>query len=227
MTEASAPIAIDDAAVLWSTPVAERGERPLLVLLHGYNSDETDLFGLAPYLPLEPTIASLRAPLDAGYGYAWFPLAFGEDGRAIEDAGAPDGTGRGGAATAAVLDWVDRLDPVPTSIGLLGFSQGGAIALELLRARPEAFAYAGVLAGFADEGERAGDERLRKLRPPVFWGRGTRDEVIPASAVARTQAWLPEHATLVEGIYEGLGHQLSEAELADLVEFLRRRFRAA
>ena len=57
---------IDDEAVLWSASSADRAGRPLLVLLHGFNSHEGDLFGLAPYLPLAPAIASLRAPIDAG-----------------------------------------------------------------------------------------------------------------------------------------------------------------
>ena len=60
--------------MIWSASVADRTGRPLLVLLHGYNSNEGDLFGLAPYLPLEPAIASLRAPIFTGYGNAWFPL---------------------------------------------------------------------------------------------------------------------------------------------------------
>ena len=65
---------VDDEAVLWSASAADREGRPLLFLLHGYNSNEGDLFGLAPYLPLEPAIASLRAPIFTGYGHAWFPL---------------------------------------------------------------------------------------------------------------------------------------------------------
>ena len=67
-------VRVDDEAVLWSASAADRAGRPLLLLLHGYNSNEGDLFGLTPYLPLEPAIASLRAPLYTGYGHAWFPL---------------------------------------------------------------------------------------------------------------------------------------------------------
>jgi len=206
---------IDDEAVLWSASPSDRAGRPLLVLLHGFNSHEGDLFGLAPYLPLAPAIASLRAPIDAGYGYAWFPLlAQGED-QALESAD---------QATTAIVDWLDRVAPDTTSIGLLGFSQGGAMALELLRRAPDRFAFAVSLAGFALPDVRDGDERMSQLAPPVFWGRGTDDEVIPAASVARTQAWLPEHADLDARIYEGLGHSVSERELADVTGFLRARY---
>ena len=65
---------IDESAIIWSAPESERAGRPLLVLLHGYGSHEGDLFGLSPHLPLQPVIASVRAPLRAGPGYAWYGL---------------------------------------------------------------------------------------------------------------------------------------------------------
>lgn len=49
--------------VLWSSPAQERGDRPLLVLLHGYGSHEGDLFGLVPHLPSAFVVAAVRAPL--------------------------------------------------------------------------------------------------------------------------------------------------------------------
>ena len=94
------------------------------------------------------------------------------------------------------------------------------MALELLRRAPERFAFAVSLAGFALPGERDGDERMAQLAPPVFWGRGTADGVIPEASVARTQEWLPAHSTLDERIYEGLGHSVSELELADVAAFI-------
>ena len=121
---------IDADAVLWSAPERERAGRPLLVLLHGYGSHEGDLFSLAPALPLSPVIASLRAPMTAGSGNAWFPLSFETDQQELEP--------NADAAADAVLDWLDTTQA--TSIGLLGFSQGGATALQLLRLSPERFA---------------------------------------------------------------------------------------
>lgn len=211
-------VRVDDEAVLWSASAADRAGRPLLLLLHGYNSNEGDLFGLTPYLPLEPAIASLRAPLYTGYGHAWFPLV--AEGAELSVEGAD-------AATDAILDWLDRAAPGAAPIGLLGFSQGGAMALELLRRAPERFAFAVSLAGFALPGERDGDERMSQLAPHVFWGRGTVDGVIPVASVARTQAWLPAHSTLDERIYEGVGHSVSDRELADVAAFIRARFAPA
>lgn len=204
---------IDESAIIWSAPAAERADRPLLVLLHGYGSHEGDLFGLAPHLPLQPVIASLRAPLRAGPGYAWYPL----------DTATLESRSEGAdAAARGLLQWLDGVQAA--SVGLLGFSQGGAMSIQLMRHAPERFAFAVSLAGFVVPGAAPADDRLAALAPPVFWGRGTNDPVIPASFVAATQRWLPHHVTLTERIYEGVGHSVSEAELADVLTFLRAQY---
>jgi phospholipase/carboxylesterase len=213
-------VRVDDEAVLWSASEADREGRPLLLLLHGYNSDEGDLFGLAPYLPLEPAIASLRAPLAADFGYAWFP-------RVVDDTTGHVGSDGAEDTAQAIIEWLDRAAPDVASVGLLGFSQGAAMALELVRHAPERFAFAVNLAGFALGGERAGDERMSRLAPPVFWGRGADDPVIPDAMIEQTQMWLPAHARLDERIYEGLGHAVSDREIADVAAFIRARYAPA
>ncbi|MGV8885448.1 MAG: alpha/beta hydrolase [Microbacteriaceae bacterium] len=202
---------IDSDAVMWSAPERERAGRPLLVLLHGFGSHEGDLFGLTPFLPLEPVIASVRAPHSEGYGYSWFPLA-----GTAHDQERRDGAD---ATVAALLDWLDTTSA--TSVGLLGFSQGAATALQLLRHAPERFSYVVQLAGFAIDGTAPGDAELHRTRPPVFWGRGTLDQVIAPAFIEHTEAWLPEHSTLTARIYEDLAHGISQAELADVSSFIR------
>ncbi|MGY6498719.1 MAG: alpha/beta hydrolase [Microcella sp.] len=201
---------IDPSAIMWSAPEADRAGRPLIVLLHGYGSNEGDLFGLAPYLPLDTVIASLRAPRAAGPGYAWYDLDPELNASRIDG---------GDAAARGILHWLDGQNP--SSVGVIGFSQGGAMALHLLRHAPERFAWAVSLAGFVLDGDAPADARLAAQRPPVFWGRGTADEVVPHRFIDHAQRWLPNHVELTERIYEGLGHGVSESELNDVLAFLR------
>ena len=50
---------------------------PLLVLLHGYGSNEADLFSFAAELPKSLHIVSLQAPHELGYNsYAWYSINF-------------------------------------------------------------------------------------------------------------------------------------------------------
>lgn len=197
---------LDSNAVVWSAPEHERAGRPLLVMMHGLGSNESDLFGLASYLPLEPVVASLRAPLEYGPGYAWF-LAEGDREPAAN------------LATAAVLDWLDEQQFA--SVGLLGFSQGGAMTMQLMRHRPELFSYAVNLSGFAIPSSHDGDQALAERKPPVFWGYGTADRVIDPNFISYTDGWLPEHASLTRRVYEGLAHGISQQELADIAAFVK------
>ncbi|SMH30695.1 phospholipase/carboxylesterase [Rathayibacter oskolensis] len=212
---------IDPKAVLWSSSERDRVGRPLLVLLHGYGSHEGDLFSLGAYLPLEPVLASVRAPLALGGGAnAWWPLRVPldpeeprADPAAVEE------------ATRGVLEWLDSVGH-PGPIGLLGFSQGAALAVQLLRRAPERFAFAVALSGFVaplEPGDEA-DEHLARARPAVFWGRGTLDTVIPQSLVDDAAAWFPEHTALDARVYEDVAHGVSQAELADVGTFIRLRF---
>jgi phospholipase/carboxylesterase len=202
---------IDTDAVIWSAPERERAGRPLLVLLHGYASHEGDLFQLAPRLPLTPVIASLRAPISESGGWAWF--SFAETG--IADPDPADVT----EAAAALLAWLDGLEF--TSVSLLGFSQGATVSLQALRLEPERFTSVVALSGFSAAGTEPGDHELEALKPPVFWGRGTRDQIISPALIERTEVWLPAHANATTRIYEDLAHGVSIDELNDITEFLR------
>ena len=184
---------------------------PTLVLLHGYGSSEEDLAGLAPYVVPGLPWVSLRAPLVLGSGsYAWFHIVTPGDP-------APEPVA---AATDAIWSWVDaNLEPT-TRVIAIGFSQGGLMASELLRTRPERVAATVVLGGFVQGAERPADELLAKTLPPVFWGRGSQDTVIAPIAVARTEAWLPSHSTLTQRVYPGLGHAISAEEARDVAMFV-------
>lgn len=204
---------LDESAILWSAPERDRAGRALLVLMHGYGSHEGDLFSMSPALPLEPVIASLRAPIAESGGWAWFTRVEGKGGN--PDSEIVD------AAAQAVLSWLDNQQY--TSVSLLGFSQGAAVALQLIRHAPRRFAATVAIAGFVAAGENPGDAELAEVRPPVFWGRGTDDVMIPDAAIERTAQWLPAHADATIRIYEGVAHSISREELGDFVAFLRER----
>ena len=213
----SDPVALDTDAIMWSAPEADRAGRPLLVLLHGMGSYEGDLFGLTPHLPLEPVIASVRAPFPQGNGFAWFDAATQTPGDVSGEAA--------DAAAHAVLAWLETID-TSSGLGLLGFSQGAVVAAQLIRNAPRRVDYVVALSGYLARAEHEGDVRLRELPPPVFWGRGTADMVIPAASVEWSIPWFATHTTLSEKIYRGLGHSVSGEELRDISAFITARLAA-
>ena len=181
-----------------------------MVLLHGYGSNERDLPALTPFLPPLPWV-SLRAPLSMpGAGAAWFALSppAEPDPSAIDE------------ATSMLWAWIDAELDAGRPLVPVGFSQGGLMALELLRSRPERIAATVVLAGLVSQEAHEADARLAESRPPVFWGRGEQDGVIWPAAIARTARVLPQISTLTARTYPGLGHGVSQDMLDDVRGFL-------
>ena len=201
---------LDPGAVLWSHTPADP-DSDLLIMMHGWSYDERHLFALRSRLPEEITIASLRGPIAEAGGYAWFPSS-----------GNPIGNPRPEVANSAVdsvLAWYDDL-PRFRSVGVMGFSQGGAMALQLMRRRPDEFTYGVQLGGFVVDDSQPGDRRLAATRPPVYWGRGAHDSVIPRSAVLRTVEFGATYLSVDEQVYADLGHDVAGQEVRDLSAFV-------
>ena len=186
--------------------------RVVALLLHGYGSDERDLAGLAGYLPRGLAWASVRAPIRGpGPGFSWYVLDSDSSWAAVDAIG---------EATDALWEWVDGVLAPGVLIVPVGFSQGGLMASQLLRTRPERVLGTAILSGYVLPSAMASDVELASSRPPVFWGRGELDPVIPPHAIEATTAWLPGHSTLDARVYPRMGHSVSEEELRHLREFV-------
>ncbi|MGP9500733.1 alpha/beta hydrolase [Specibacter sp. AOP5-B1-6] len=200
--------------VLWSRPENERPGTPLLVIFHGYGADEADLFSLASQLPADFTVASVRAPLQAGPGYAWFPLR-NDLSYAV--------TAVTEAASAVEL-WLESVRTNHTSVSLLGFSQGMCLATSLLRHRPDNYAAVVGLSGFVVDAEGDpyfDDAAVAARKPDVFWGRDQADPVIPEFAIEATNTWMHGHVKLTKVLYTGILHGINAQEIGHVGEFLQ------
>lgn len=208
-------LSIDPDLVVWSAEPGARHQHPLVVVMHGRGADERDLAALFPLLPAGFVYASLRAPLAFGMGFAWF-----------DDAVEPPGDPRLASADAmadAVLEWVRHLPWQPTTVGALGFSQGGAMATHLLRQGLGIVSFAVNLSGFAVGGAHPADAALAAAPPPAFWGRGSADPFFFPELVQRAERWLAAHTMLTSAVYPGLGHSVSDEMLRDVSAFLGAR----
>ena len=67
-------------------PKIKQKNPPLLILLHGYGSNEDDLFSFASELPDELLIVSARAPYDMHFGgYAWYAITLDANNEKFSD----------------------------------------------------------------------------------------------------------------------------------------------
>ena len=59
---------------------------PLIILLHGYGSNEKDLFSFKEYLPNDATVVSFRAPLELFQNmYAWYQIYFENNVKSFDE----------------------------------------------------------------------------------------------------------------------------------------------
>jgi len=186
-------------------------DAPLVVLLHGRGSSETDIIGLAPHLVDGPAYAAVRGPLDVGGGYAWF---------------ANRGIGRPVAESLReTMDWFRQwLDDVAADdrpVVLVGFSGGAAFAGGLVLDDPARYAGTAVLYGTVpfDAGVPVEPRRLEGRR--VLVAQGDADTVIPRDLLDRTWAYLHDEssADLVAHRDAG-GHGISAGAAAALRDWL-------
>ncbi len=186
------------------------GEQPVVVLLHGYGADERDLPGLMSYLPDMPWV-SPRAPLPTDHGgFAWYGVERVLN-PTLEDVMPP---------TEALWDWLDGLLELNQPLVGIGFSQGGLMATQLLRTRPNQIVACVILAGFAADVEMPADAALRENKPKVLYCRGAQDTVVAKDAVAGLNRWLQSHTRAQTKTYEGLGHSLDDRVMNDVADFV-------
>jgi phospholipase/carboxylesterase len=197
--------------VVWSKPEADRDGTPLLVLMHGYGTDESRMVRLFEYLPAEFTCAALRAPMVIGDHYGWFLLDYflANDFADVI------------SATNAVHAWIASVKGPHSSVSLMGYSQGMAMASTLLRLHPNDYTATVGLSGFVLENELLSLTDSFDTPPPFFWGRDKADLVINEDATAYTEQWLNQHTQLTARTYPGMGHAMSKAEMVDVSAFLR------
>ncbi len=186
---------------------------PLVLLLHGLGSHEEDLLGLTPFLPPDFEYVSLRGTHRYVQGYAWFDMPTDpERPEAIE------------TSAAAVEQWISaQADASRRVVGAIGFSQGGALALQLLRRDARTLEWIVNLSGFPFPAPMPGDAALAARRPPALWGHGGLDPHYDAEREEAVREFMGAHTRLEEERRPQLGHAVDEIELRAVAAFLRRR----
>jgi len=181
----------------------------IVLFLHGYGADERDLPELMSYLPDLPWY-SPRAPIDLGGAYSWYKAEDLLKPTVVDVA----------ESTAALLAWIDEYIPQETKLILIGFSQGGLMATQLLRTRPERISGTVILSGFMALGDLPTDSQLEQAKPKVIYCRGAEDQRITKEAIATLNTWLQTKTRAITKTYPGLGHSVDERVMRDVAQYI-------
>ncbi|MES2748159.1 MAG: alpha/beta fold hydrolase [Bacteroidota bacterium] len=195
-------------------------KNPLLLLLHGYGSNEEDLFSFASELPEEYFVVSARAPFDLMYGsYAWYAINFDADENKFSD------IEQAKASRDSIVDFINELIakyPIDANkVSLIGFSQGSILSYAVALSYPEKIDRVVAMSGYLNT-EMATDtfkeNDLSKLR--IFASHGTVDQVIPVEWARKTAPALT--ALGIPTVYKEypIGHGVSPQNFYDFKNWL-------
>jgi phospholipase/carboxylesterase len=193
---------------------------PLLLLLHGFGSNEHDLMGLSPYLDKRLHIVSARAIFDVGFGFGWYYL-YGVPGNLISD----DATRAKSleVLTKFIGDLPGRLGTNPRRLYLLGFSQGAVMSLNLALTVPHLVAGAIVASGYLDEKvlPRVQPDNLSHLNFLVM--HGTEDDLITVEGGRGIRDYLETLPVQLTYCEYPIGHGIHPDALSLIPEWLSSR----
>lgn len=162
---------------------------PLLLLFHGYGSDENDLFSFASELPEELFIISVKAPYPMQpYGNAWYAINFdAEKGKWSDNEQAIESRD----IIANFIDEAIATYPVnKNNVSLLGFSQGSILSYAVALTYPEKIKNIIALSGYinTDLFETQAKENYKNLN--FYCSHGSVDQVIPVEWARQTKPFL-------------------------------------
>jgi phospholipase/carboxylesterase len=198
---------------------------PLLLLFHGYGSDENDLFSFATELPEELLIISVRAPYPMQpYGNAWYAINFdAEKGKWNDNVQAKASVDR----IAKFIDEVKANYSVnPDTISLLGFSQGSILSYAVALTYPEKVKHVIALSGYVNHDilPKNVSELTHNYKHLDFYcSHGSADQVIPPDWARQTQPFL--NRLQIKNVYAEfpVGHGVAPQNFYELKDWLEKR----
>ncbi|MDP2069654.1 MAG: alpha/beta hydrolase-fold protein [Lutibacter sp.] len=151
----------------------------LLILLHGYGSNEEDLFSFAGELPDELIIVSARAPQTLGFGsYSWYTIHFNSPQGKFSDM--PEAISARENIAVFIDEVQQKYDVSPKKTFLLGFSQGTILSYAVAFNYPEKVQKIIALSGYVNSELLPDDLSLKDYSKLDFYiSHGTVDQVIP------------------------------------------------
>jgi len=173
-----------------SRPSTLKENAPLIVMLHGYGSDENDLFSFASELPEELFIISIRAPYPLQpSGNAWYAINFDAEQNKWND------NAQAKSSIDILIRCIDQacaFYPVDkTNVTLLGFSQGTILAMATALNHPTKIKNIIGLSGYVNHDilpENLEESAYSHLS--FYCSHGTVDQVIPIDWARQTPVFL-------------------------------------
>jgi phospholipase/carboxylesterase len=203
-------------------PKIKQEKNPLLLLLHGYGSNEEDLFSFATELQDEYFVVSVRAPYDLQpYGHAWYAIHFDADeNKFSDDAQAIE-------SRELIIQFVDELIakyPIDAAqVSLIGFSQGAILSYATALSYPEKISRVVALSGYLNEKIIVDDFASKDIKNlKLFISHGAVDQVIPVDWARKAQPFMEKLGLDVTYKEYPIGHGVAPQNFYDFKNWLNK-----
>lgn len=193
---------------------------PLILMLHGYGSDENDLFSFANYLPEQYTIISVRAPYAMQpMGNAWYAINFDADANKFSDT--KQAIASRDKIKTFITEAVEAYNIDKNKVSLLGFSQGTILSFATALTYPHLIKNIIGLSGYIDINmiDMADPSTLKHLK--VFSSHGTADQVIPVDWARKTPQILKTYNVDCTFKEFPVGHGVSQDNFQAVLSWLK------
>ena len=202
-------------------PVQKTTKAPVIIMLHGYGSNEADLFEISNTLDGRFIVFSLRAPFEAtGGGFSWYTLEF------LPDRQFKYNYKEATESRAKILSFISKACSTygvdSTNVFLMGFSQGAMMAYDLALNAPKKIKGVLILSGrMMEESKTIKTDWQKVTQVKFFIAHGQSDNVIKLAEAQKANDFLKSKqvADLTYATYQ-MPHSLSGKELTDLKRWL-------
>jgi len=193
----------------------------LLILLHGYGSNELDLFSFAEELPDNLLIISLRAPYEMGHGgYAWYAINLDSENNKFSDLDQARESLRKIATTIDNLKTQYATNPNNTF--LLGFSQGAILSYALSFNFPNKIEHIIALSGYLNT-ELLPEDSNQKISTDYYISHGSVDQVIPVDWAKKVSLFLDSKGIQNEFSEYPVGHGIAPQNFFSFKKWIENR----
>ena len=191
-----------------------------IVLIHGYGSNEQDLFSFAPHLPKELIVFSLQAPIPMQpYGNAWYDIYIDDNGIKSSN------TQQALYAKNKIIEFIRYVKTTYhlDEVSLLGFSQGAILSYAVALSYPHEVKNILALSGYLNRDlledlQTLQENNYKELS--IYASHGVEDQVIPIDLACQAQETL--NALQIENQWHeySAGHGIAPENFQSLLQWL-------
>ena len=193
---------------------------PAIIMLHGFGSDENDLFSFASELPSEYAVISLKAPIKMQpYGNAWYNIYFDDSqGKFSDDEQAIESRE---LVSKCIDEIIEQYQVDKNNITLLGFSQGTILSFSVALSYPEKVKNVIGLSGYINQDIlKSGYKNNDFSKLKIYTSHGSVDQVIPVQWARKTKPFLENLNIACEYSEFPVGHGVAPQNFQELKEWL-------